>query len=91
MPGDNIRYVIPHRIDPETLTREEIILQMRVARPIEETVQVRVTNGETLIAKKMERYVRPGEMLSVHLRGRDYEAVRNAKELRVSVAPVSAP
>jgi NADPH-dependent 2,4-dienoyl-CoA reductase/sulfur reductase-like enzyme len=91
VPGDNIRYVIPHRIDPETLTREEIILQMRVARPIEETVQVRVTNGETLIAKKMERYVRPGEMLSVHLRGRDYEAVRNAKELRVSVAPVSAP
>lgn len=90
VPGDNIRYVIPHRIDPETLTQEGVMLQMRVARPIEETVQVQVTDGEMLIAKKMERYVRPGEMLSVHLRGRDYEAVRNAKELRVSVAPVSA-
>lgn len=88
--GDNIRYVIPHRIDPETLIQGEIILQMRVLRPIEEAVQVKVSDGDKLIAKKLERYVRPGEMLSVGLQGRDYDAVRNAKELRVSVTPASA-
>jgi thioredoxin reductase len=85
-PGQNIRYVVPHKIDPETLTQEEIMLQMRVTEPIEEAVLVRVTDGDTLIAKKRERYVRPGEMVSLKLRERDYDAVRQAKELKVSVA-----
>jgi hypothetical protein len=87
-PGQNIRCVVPHKIDPETLTQEEIILQMRVTQPIEEDVLVRVTDGDTLIAKKRERYVRPGEMVNLKLRERDYDAVRHAKELSVSVSPL---
>jgi NADPH-dependent 2,4-dienoyl-CoA reductase/sulfur reductase-like enzyme len=86
--GQNVRYVVPHKIDPETLTQETITLQMRVTQPIEEAVQVRITDRDALIAKKRERYVRPGEMISLKLRGRDYDAVRDAKELRVSVLPV---
>jgi thioredoxin reductase len=86
-PGQNIRYVVPHKIDPETLTQEGVMLQMRVTQPMEEAVLVRVTDGDTLIAKKRERYVRPGEMVSLKLRDRDYDSVRHARELRVSVAP----
>jgi len=86
--GQNVRYVVPHKLDPETLTQDTITLQMRVTRPIEEAVQVRITDGDTLIAKKRDRYARPGEMISLKLRGRDYDAVRDAKELRVSVLPV---
>lgn len=90
-PGHNVRYVVPQRIDPETLTREEITLQMRVARPLEEAVVVRVTDGDSLIAKKRERYARPGEMVSLKLGERHYDAVRRAKELKVGVVPVQTP
>lgn len=86
--GRNVRYVVPHKIDPETLTQDTITLQMRVIQPIEGPVQVLITDGDTLIAKKRERYARPGEMISLNLRGRDYDAVRCAKELSVSVLPV---
>ncbi|OQB01287.1 MAG: Glutamate synthase (NADPH) small chain [Chloroflexi bacterium ADurb.Bin222] len=85
--GDNVRYVVPQRLDPETLTQEPIMLQMRVTRPLEQPVTVQVTDGDTLIAKKAERYARPGEMVSLTLKGKDYDAVRKAKELKVSVVP----
>jgi len=85
--GDNVRYVVPQRLDPETLTQEPIMLQMRVTRPLEQSVTVQVTDGDTLIAKKAERYARPGEMVSLTLKGKDYDAVRKAKELKVSVVP----
>ena len=61
---------------------------MRVTQPIEEAVRVQMTDGDTLIGKKRHRYARPGEMISMKLRGRDYDAVREAKELKVSVVPV---
>ncbi|MBN1922470.1 MAG: FAD-dependent oxidoreductase, partial [Anaerolineae bacterium] len=85
--GDNVRYVVPHRIDPETLTQDSVMLQMRVTRPLEQPVTVQVTDGDTLIARKVERYARPGEMVSLMLKAKDYDAVRKAKELRVSVTP----
>ncbi|MDX9953284.1 MAG: FAD-dependent oxidoreductase [Anaerolineae bacterium] len=85
--GDNVRYVVPHRIDPETLTQDSVMLQMRVTRPLEQPVTVQVTDGDTLIARKVERYARPGEMVSLMLKTKDYDAVRKAKELRVSVVP----
>ncbi len=83
--GENVRYVVPHQIDPETLTQDSIMLQMRVTRPLEQPVTVQVTDGDTLIAKKSERYARPGEMVSLTLKGKEYDAVRKAKELKVSV------
>ena len=85
--GDNVRYVVPHRIDPETLTQDSVMLQMRVTRPLEQPVTVQVTDGDTLIARKVERYARPGEMVSLTLKTKDYDVVRKAKELRVSVVP----
>jgi len=88
--GRNVRYVVPHKLDPETLTQEGVMLQMRVTQPMEEAVQVRITDGDTLIAKKRHRYARPGEMVSLTLSGQDYDAVRHAKALNVSVVPISS-
>jgi NADPH-dependent 2,4-dienoyl-CoA reductase/sulfur reductase-like enzyme len=84
---ENVRYVVPHKIDPETLTEDTVMLQMRVIRPMEQPVRVEVYDGETLITRKNERYARPGEMVNVTLRGRDYDAVRQAKSLTVAVVP----
>ncbi|MBN2389866.1 MAG: FAD-dependent oxidoreductase [Anaerolineae bacterium] len=83
--GQNVRYVVPHRVNPETLTQEPVVLQMRVTQPLEQPVWVEVHDGEHLITRKTERYARPGEMVSIPLRERDYDAVRAAKTLAVSV------
>ncbi len=83
--GQNVRYVVPHRVNPETLTQEPVVLQMRVTQPLEHPVWVEIHDGEHLITRKPERYARPGEMVSIPLRDRDYDAVRAAKALVVSV------
>jgi NADPH-dependent 2,4-dienoyl-CoA reductase/sulfur reductase-like enzyme len=85
--GENVRYVVPHKVDPETLTEDTVMLQMRVTRPLEQPVRIEVYDGETSITRKNERYARPGEMVNVTLRGRDYDAVRQAKSLTVAVVP----
>jgi NADPH-dependent 2,4-dienoyl-CoA reductase/sulfur reductase-like enzyme len=84
--GENVRYVVPHTLNVESLGESPQRLQMRVARPIEEKVWVEVTNGEELIARKAERYVRPGEMVSLVLDTSSYDAVRRAKKLTIRIA-----
>jgi len=61
--GENVRYVVPHTLDPEQLAEGPIRLQMRVRQPIERAVWVEVRDGERLVTRKGERYVRPGEMV----------------------------
>jgi len=83
--GDNVRYVVPHTLHPERLAEEPVPLQMRVRRPIEQPVWVEVWDNETRIARKAERYVRPGEMTTIVLPQRAADAVRNASTLTVTV------
>jgi hypothetical protein len=83
--GDNVRYVVPHQVNPERLTTDKVALQFRVTQPIEQTVRVRVHDGDELLTRKTARYARPGEMMEVTLRGREYDAVREAQALKVSV------
>jgi NADPH-dependent 2,4-dienoyl-CoA reductase/sulfur reductase-like enzyme len=85
--GENVRYVVPHRVNPETLTGDTVTLQMRVTRPLEQPVRIEVWDGTTLIARKNDRYARPGEMAGITLRGRHYDAVRAATKLTVGVVP----
>jgi NADPH-dependent 2,4-dienoyl-CoA reductase/sulfur reductase-like enzyme len=85
--GERVRYVVPHRVDPETLKQDRIRLEMRVTEPLEQPVWVEVRDGETLITRRGARYARPGEMLSVPLRERDYDQVRAAEALTVHVKP----
>ena len=85
--GENVRYVVPHHIDPETLTEEQVMLQMRVTQPIEEPVSIEIHDGDNLIAKKRARYARPGEMAIITLKGKHYDAVRQAEKLEVRIVP----
>ena len=61
-------------------------LQMRAIVPIEERVLVTVEdqNGE-VIAKKGEPYARPGEILTLAIQPKAYEAVQKATQLTVNV------
>ena len=84
--GENIRYVVPHKIDKSRLGEDTIRLQMRAITPIEERVLVTLEdqNGE-VVAKKGEAYARPGEILSLEIKPKSYEAIQKAQSLTVNV------
>jgi len=85
--GQNVRYVVPHRLDKESLVEEDQKLQMRVIQPIEGNVWVEVKDGDELVARKGQRYARPGEMVDIKLPQKAYDAVRKADRLTVNVVP----
>jgi thioredoxin reductase len=83
--GDNVRYVVPHELNKDSLTQGDVRLQMRVKLPIEEPVWVEVRNGNHLVTRKAERYARPGEMITVTLTPRQYDDVEAADRLTIAV------
>lgn len=83
--GDNVHHVVPHQICKQTLAEEPIKLQLRVKQPVEEPVWVEVRRGNSLVARKAERYARPGEMITVTLPVKAYDDVLNASELTVAI------
>jgi NADPH-dependent 2,4-dienoyl-CoA reductase/sulfur reductase-like enzyme len=83
--GKNVRYVVPHELDKQTLAEEEVRLQFRVIQPIEKPVWIEVHNETNLITRKAERYVRPGEMVTMVLTPRHYDEVERSGSLTVSV------
>ena len=85
--GDNVRYIVPQMLDKRNLEEHEIRLQMRVAQPIEQPVWVEVHDKENLVARKGERYVRPGEMVTVNLKQKNFTDVEKAENLTISIIP----
>lgn len=85
--GENVRYVVPHVMDKESLTLEDQKLQMRVIEPIEAKVWVQVMDGEELVTRRGQRYARPGEMVTVKIPQKVHDAVQKADTLTVRVVP----
>ncbi|MCJ7518760.1 MAG: NAD(P)/FAD-dependent oxidoreductase [Anaerolineaceae bacterium] len=85
--GDNVRYIVPQMLDKRNLEEHEIRLQMRVTQPIEQPVWVEVHDKENLVARKGERYVRPGEMVTVNLKQKNFTDVEKAENLTISIIP----
>ncbi len=83
--GENVRYIVPHQLDKESLAARDIRLQLRVKTPIEDPAWVEVRNENNLVARKLERYVRPGEMVTFVLAQKAYSDVKNAAALTVAV------
>lgn len=83
--GDNVRYVVPHVLDKESLAEAPQRLQMRVTTPIEAPVWVEVMNGEERIVRKADLYARPGEMVNIDIPQSAYDAVQRASQLTVRV------
>jgi thioredoxin reductase len=83
--GENVRYIVPHRLDKSHMQEEDIRLQMRVRNPIEEPVWVEVHDGSNLITRKAEQYVRPGEMVTVELKPKHFAEVEKAQSLTVNI------
>ncbi len=84
-PGENVRYVVPHTLNPDHLADGEIRVQMRVGKPIENPVWVEVRSGENLLTRKGEPYARPGEMVTIPLKPALLDQVKSARELTIAI------
>jgi NADPH-dependent 2,4-dienoyl-CoA reductase/sulfur reductase-like enzyme len=83
--GENVRYVVPHTLNPDHLADGEIRIQMRVRQPIESPVWVEVRIGSNLLHRKAEPYARPGEMVTIPLKPAHFDEVKAAEELTVAI------
>lgn len=83
--GENVRYVVPHTLNPDHLADGEIRIQMRVRQPIEAPVWVEVHNGGNLLHRKAEPYARPGEMVTIPIKPALLDDVKSAGELTVAI------
>ena len=84
--GENVRYVVPHRLTKASLAEDLVRLQMRAVTPIEERVLVTVEDQDgEVVAKKGEPYARPGEIISLAIKPKSFEAVQKAQKLSVNV------
>jgi NADPH-dependent 2,4-dienoyl-CoA reductase/sulfur reductase-like enzyme len=83
--GDNVHHVVPDVLDPLSLERETQELQLRVQRPVEAPVWVKVEADGNLVKRRTERYARPSEMIMVKLSPKDYDKIAGAKKLSVRV------
>jgi len=83
--GDNVHHVVPYVLDLASLEREPQELQLRVRRPVEDRVWVKVEADGKLVKRQAERYARPAEMIKVELSPEDHDKVVGAKELSVRV------
>lgn len=83
--GHNVRYVVPHFLSRRGLADRGVRLQMRVGTPVEQPVWVEVTDGGRRIARRAERYARPGEMLTLDLPPRTLRELQDAETLLVHV------
>ena len=89
VPGKNVRYIVPHKLDKQALEQGDIHLQMRVTRPIEEDVWLEVHGENNRIVRRSERYVRPGEMVTIVLKPNMHAEVEKAGSLTVDIYPKS--
>ncbi len=62
---------------------------MRVTRPIEEDVWMEVRGDNNSIVRRSERYVRPGEMITIVLKPNMAAEVEKTGKLTVDIYPKS--
>lgn len=82
--GENVRYVVPHLIDPQTL-KQDISLQMRVTRPIEAPVWVEASASGNRITRRKLPYARPGEMVTLKVKPDSATEILKSDTLTISI------
>lgn len=83
--GENVRYVVPHTLNPDHLVEGDIRVQMRVRAPIEAPVWVEARAGERMLTRKGEPYARPGEMVTLTLKSALLDELKAAEELTIAI------
>lgn len=83
--GKNVRYVVPQWVDRRALEKGDVRLQLRVSQPIEEDVWMEVHSENQRVVRRSDRYVRPGEMVTIVLKPTMAADVAGAESLTVDI------
>jgi len=83
--GENVRYIVPQKIDLDALKLEKIPLQMRVTHPIEKPVWVEATADGKRIARHAIPYARPGEMTTLNLKPDHTDEIQSGNQITVTI------
>ena len=83
--GENVRYVVPQKIDPRVLKQEMIPLQMRVTHPIEAPVWVEAVVNEERLTRRSLPYARPGEMITLNLKPDLASKIKSASDIKLNI------
>lgn len=83
--GENVRYIVPQKIDPRALAKEAIPLQMRVSRPFESPVWVEAVVNEERLTRRSLPYARPGEMITLNLKPDLAGKIKSASEIKINI------
>jgi len=83
--GANVRYIVPQTIDRESLSENNVRMQLRVKQPIESPVWVEVRGNDNLVTRKGELYARPGEIITLEIPMKSYDEVQLVDELTIDV------
>lgn len=83
--GENVRYIVPQTIDRESLSENNVRMQLRVKQPIESPVWVEVRGNDNLVTRKGELYARPGEIITLEIPMKSYDEVQRVDELTIDV------
>ena len=82
--GENIRYVVPHRLGLKNSSERDTTLYMRVVKPVEK-VRVEVVSEGKLLHSKSERVLKPAEMLVLKLPKGKLEGLGDGKEVEFRI------
>lgn len=83
--GANVRYIVPQTIDRESLSENNVRMQLRVKQPIESPVWVEIRGNDNLVTRKGELYARPGEIITLEIPMKSYDEVQTVDELIINV------
>ena len=80
--GDNVRYIMPHKISDINNLKDDLAVYFRVLHPADK-VKISVNGDNTVLYAKKTIKVRPGEMEAVCLKKTDLANIKN--NIRIDV------
>ncbi|MFH1084857.1 MAG: FAD-dependent oxidoreductase [Chloroflexota bacterium] len=87
--GENVRHVVPQRLNPQALASGPVQIEFRVRQPVEAAVRVEVRAttqaGEDALLSRRLRYARPSEMVVLSLPPTLLPRLERAHALTVAV------
>ena len=83
--GQNVRSLVPHFINKDSLHDKAFDLQIRVGLPIEKKVAIQISENDKVLMSFKRPYARPAEMFTIKIKGEKFAHALEGNKLQVSV------
>ena len=88
--GENVRTVIPQRINRDLGANDEFLFELRVGRPFEKKVYIEVMEDNRVVKTFKENYARPAEMILLKMKGSEFAQAISPTTKEFTVRAVEA-